>query len=153
MKSNWLRGGTAPKIARSGVSHGVLTRAERIRNIERERIRRERRGKAAELLADARKEIAASKQQREKVKQERAAIDQAIQQSVQEFPAASMKIKRDKNGAPFVQRRFKGKFLPSVKVEPGFTLTELLVCLIGVVGVTLTIGLIFVAIHFVSKFW
>lgn len=116
IQSNWLRGGTAPKIAKSGVKRGALTSAQRIRNILDEKAARENRAIAAEVINGERRRIAEERESRERIKLERAAIDQAVNQSVLEFPAATIKIRRDKKGAPFIQRRYKGKFLPSVKV-------------------------------------
>jgi hypothetical protein len=154
MKSNWLRGGTAPKIAKSGVVKGALTSAQRVRNILADRIKRERRANAAEILAAQRQEIAAAKETRQRIKLERAAVDQAVKQSIVEFPDAKMKIKRDKNGVPFIQRRQKGKFLPSVKVAAGFTLAEVVI-VIGVLLLNVVFfgTIIWVAAHFIMKFW
>lgn len=153
MKSNWLRGGTAPKIAKSGVRNGALTRAQRIRNIELERIRRERRGNAAEVLGEARREIEQNKIKREQVRREREAVGAAIEQSQGEFPDAKMKIKRDKSGAVVIQRRNKGKFIAPVKVAAGFTLTEIAALLTTIFALLIVGGLFYVAFHFISKFW
>lgn len=153
MKSNWLRGGTAPKIAKSGVTHGALTSAQRVRNILNAKIRRERKGVEAEILGETRREIEQAKERRQRIQLERRAIDQAVNESILEFPAASMKIKRDKSGAPFIQRRYKGKFLPSVKVAAGFTLTEVAAVLVMLFSALLVGGLFYVAFHFISKYW
>lgn len=116
IKSNWLRGGTAPKIAKSGVTHGALTSAQRIRNIQNEKIQRERRANAAEIIGEVRREISESRNLRNKAKVIRRAVDQAVNESILEFPAATLKIKRDKQGNVIVQRRVKGKFIAPVKI-------------------------------------
>lgn len=153
MKSNWLRGGTAPKIAKSGVTNGALTSAQRVRNILKEKDARTRRGIAAEIIGSVRREISESRENRRKAKEVRRAVDEAVNESVLEFPEAKMKIKRDKNGNVVIQRRNKGKFIAPLKVAAGFTLTEVMIVITGIFGLALTCALFYAAFHFISKYW
>lgn len=116
IKSNWMRGDLAPAKARKGVSNkGAMTRDEKIRDINRKRNAQTRRGIAAEIIADARREIEAAKEHRKNVGATRKAVDAAAAETLAANPEAKLKIVRTKAGVT-LQVRNKGKFQPSVKI-------------------------------------
>lgn len=40
-----------------------------------------------------------------------------------------------------------------MKKQSGFTVLELLVSLVGLASIALTIGAIYIGLHFIAKFW
>lgn len=111
-----VRFDTAPQKRRAGVTRGALTSAERIRCIQANKFRDARHAQRKELLIGERKELSAAREIATKAKQRREAIDKAWNAAQQETPEAKLKLKITKEGKVTIQRRIKGKMMPSIVV-------------------------------------
>lgn len=84
-----------------------------ISQIESEKAAKARKGALAELIAKEKQTIQEAKARRERQREEQAAIVKAMT----EFPNSILKIKVDKNGTKSLQRRERGQFKPSIKLN------------------------------------
>lgn len=148
-----VRFDTAPQKRRAGVTRGALTSAERIRCIQANRLRDSRHAQRKELLMGERNELSVAREIAAKAKLRREAITKAWDAAAKENPEAKLKLKITKEGKTTIQRRLKGKMMPSIVVGNGFTLYELAVLILALCSLAITCGLVYAAFHFITKFW